>query len=220
MKRMKKVLAATLAATMVMASAMSVCAATPTPDPGSGSSSSSSSSESTSTESAEIAAATFTENATVSVGGKVVQTSVAGFYGAKTVEGCAINLSVADIKAALNLGNGEKPAVVIYDTDQKKSSAAMASVNAAIEALGGGKMVASLNIDLGAKKDGKWVELKDGSVAMQTGLPKDADTTKTYVIICVQPGGTTTVLEDQDTNPATVTFAVQAGLGTYALVAK
>lgn len=220
MKRMKKVLAATLAATMVMASAMSVCAATPTPKPGSGSSSSSSSTESTSTVSAEVAAATFTENAPVIVGGKVVQTSVAGFYGAKTVEGCAINLSTEDIKAALNLGNGEKPAVVIYDTDQKKSSAAMASVNAAIEALGGGKMVASLNIDLGARKDGKWVELKDGSVAMKTGLPKDADTTKTYVVICVQPGGATTVLEDQDTNPATVTFAVQAGLGTYALVAK
>lgn len=220
MKRMKKVLAAILAATMVMASAMTVCA-TESAQPGSGSSSSSSTTEETgSAIPAEVVAATKTENAVVKVGGKVVTTTVAGFYGAKTVEGCAFNVSPEAFKAALNLGNGMKPAVIIYDTDQKKSSAAMASVNAAIEALGGGKMVASLNIDLGARKGGKWVSLSDGSVAMKAGLPAGADTTKTYVAICVQPGGATTILEDQDTNPATITFAVQAGLGTYAIVAK
>lgn len=29
-----------------------------------------------------------------------------------------------------------------------------------------------------------------------------------------------TILEDQDTNPLTVTFEVMAGIGTYAIVAK
>ena len=55
---------------------------------------------------------------------------------------------------------------------------------------------------------------------MAVGLPKGADTTKTYSIICVQPGGVVTMLEDIDTNPKTVTFDVKAGLGTYALAAN
>ena len=55
--------------------------------------------------------------------------------------------------------------------------------------------------------------------AMVVGIPK-VDVTKTYSMVCVQPGGVVTILEDQDANPKTVTFAVQAGLGTYAIVAK
>jgi hypothetical protein len=93
----------------------------------------------------------------------------------------------------------------------------MDSVNAAVEALGG-KFVTALNIDLGAKENGKWVTLSDGSIPAVVGLPKSADTTKTYAIVCVQPGGATTILEDTDANSSTVTFDVQAGLGTYAIV--
>ncbi len=215
-KSLKKVLAAALAATMVMASTLTVCATTQ--NSGGGSSQSSSSEESV--------PATYAEkksqkaDATIKVGGQVVKTSIAGVYAAEKVQGCAITTPVAKLTEALGLSDGQKAAIIIYDTDEKKSTKAMASVNAAVEALGGGETVATLNIDLGAKKDGKWVALTDGSVGMSTGLPKDADTTKTYVVICVQPGGVTTILEDQDTNPKTVTFAVQAGLGTYALVAK
>ena len=55
---------------------------------------------------------------------------------------------------------------------------------------------------------------------MVVGLPKGVDTTKSISIICVRPGGKTTILEDTDTNPKTVTFELQAGLGTYAIVAQ
>ncbi len=113
----------------------------------------------------------------------------------------------------------QRPAITIYDTDPKKSPAALESINAAAEALGG-EVLTSLNIDLGAKENGKWVTLSDGAVALATGLPKDADKTKTYCAILVQPGGVVTVLEDQDTNPDTVTFEVKAGIGTYAIVAQ
>lgn len=212
MRSMKKVLAATLAATMVMASAMTVCATTQSAGSGE-------TQEST-------APATYAEaksraaGASIKVGGVAVQTSIAGVYAAETVNGVAVTTPAVDLTAALGLTNGQKPAIIIYDTDQKKSSAAMVSVNAAIEALGGGELTAVLNVDLGAKQNGKWVTLSNGSVAMKAGLPKTADTTKTYSVICVQPGGATTILEDQDADPATVTFAVQAGLGTYAIIAK
>jgi len=218
---MKKVLAATLAATMVMASAFTVCAKTTTQSAGTGSESSSSS-----TTQESSAPATYAEskskgaNATIKVNGVTVKTSIAGVYAAESLNGVAVTTPEADLAAALGLTSGQKAAIIIYDTDQKKSTAAMVSVNAAIEALGGADLVSTLNIDLGAKQNGKWVTLSNGSVALKAGLPKTADTTKTYSAICVQPGGATTILEDQDTDPTTVTFAVQAGLGTYAIIAK
>lgn len=210
--KMKKVLAATLAATMVMASAVTASAATTTVSGGSGSSETQ-------------AVQTFAQQnskaagATIKVGGVDMKTSLEGVYAAKSVQGIAVKTAFADVKAALGLTGTQKPVIIIYDTNAKKSTAAMVSVNAAAEALGA-KVVSCLNIDLGAKEKGKWVTLKDGSVAVAAGLPKDADTSLTYSVVCVQPGGETTILEDQDTNANTVTFAVQAGLGTYAIVAK
>jgi hypothetical protein len=198
------VLAATLAATMVLASVVTVSATT-SQDEG--------------------APKTFAEeksqpaNATISVAGSYVKTSIGGVYAAESVQGVAVVTDLATVKANLGLKVGQTPVIIIYDTDVNKSTKAMDSVNAAIAAIGG-TYVTALNIDLGAKQDGKWVTLSDGSVALAAGLPKDADTSKTYSIVCVQPGGVTTILEDQDTNPKTVTFAVQAGLGTYAIVAQ
>ena len=219
MRSMKKVLAATLAATMVMASAMTVCATTENTGDGS-SSNSSSTTEETSTPATYAESKSQSANTVITVNGVAVKTSVAGVYAAESVNGVAVTTPAADLTAALGLTSGQKAAIIIYDTDQKKSTAAMVSVNAAIEALGGADLVSTLNIDLGAKQDGKWVTLSNGSVVLKAGLPKTADTTKTYSVICVQPGGATTILEDQDTDPATVTFVVPVGLGTYAIVAK
>jgi hypothetical protein len=209
--KLKKVLAATLAATMVLASVVTVSAATTT-DQSSGSEESSSA-ETYAEEKSESA------NAIISVAGSSVKTSIGGVYAAESVQGVAVITDLATVKANLGLKDGQTPVIIIYDTDVKKSSKAMDSINAAIAAIGG-TYVTALNIDLGAKQDGKWVTLSDGSVALSAGLPATADTSKTYSVVCVQPGGVTTILEDQDTNPKTVTFAVQAGLGTYALVAQ
>ena len=210
--KMKKVLAVTLASAMVMASALTVCAKTDTAAGGSGA-------QETQATQTYAEKHSLKANATILVGGVAVKTSVEGVYAANTVQGIAVKTALADVKASLGLTGTQKPVVIIYDTDAKKSDKAMASVNAAAEALGA-DVVSCLNIDLGAKENGKWVTLKDGSIAMAAGLPKGADTGKTYSIICVQPGGVTTILEDQDTNPKTVTFEVKAGLGTYAIVAK
>lgn len=212
--KLKKILAATLAATMVLSSAMTVCAS------GYGYSdagSSSSSSESSAAASEDVKAA----NVPIAVAGSNVTTTIAGGYAAKTVQGTAVITPLAEVKANLGLKDGQVPAITIYDTDPAKSPAAMACVNAALQAMGAGaEAVAVLNIDLYAKQNNNVVTLSDGSVAMVAGLPANADRTKTYSVICVQPGGVVTILEDLDTNPATVTFDVQAGIGTYALVAQ
>ncbi|MDE7201581.1 MAG: hypothetical protein K2O91_06650 [Lachnospiraceae bacterium] len=216
--KMKQTIAAILAATMVMSTGLTVCAA------GSGSAApvsaekteSSSDNGSTSTAAATVKAS----GAEVTVAGSKVKTSIAGAYAAQKVQGVAVVNSLADVKSKLNLSGSQTPYVMIFDTDVKKSSKAMDSVNAAITAMGGGEVAATLNIDLGAKEKGKYVSLSDGSVGMVVGLPKEVDTAKSVSVVCVRPGGKTTILEDTDTNPKTVTFEVQAGLGTYAIVTK
>lgn len=215
LNKVKKLLTAVLAATMVMASAVTVSA---TGDPGSGA-------DSGSGDSGSSQAATYAEvmsksaDAPMAVAGTSVKTSVAGVYAAQKVQGVAVTTPTASVKTSLGLSASQTPAIIIYDTDEQKSYLAMACVNAAAESING-TVVASMNIDLGAKENGKWVTLSGGTIGLVTGLPKGADTNKEYCAICVQPGGIVTILEDQDTNPATVTFEVQAGLGTYAIVAK
>lgn len=217
--KIKRILAVVLAATMVMASALTVCATT-TSTSGAGStestgkSSSGSTSESATVAVAEVKAA----NATMKIAGLDVKTTIAGGYAAKKVEGVAVTTPLADVKAKLGLKAGQTPYVIVYDTDAKKSHLAMDCVNAAAESIGA-TFVAAINVDLGAKENGKFVSLKDGSIAMVVGIPK-VDVTKTYSMVCVQPGGIVTILDDLDTNPKTVTFEVKAGLGTYAIVAK
>lgn len=212
--KMKRILAVVLAATMVMASALTVCATTTSTSGAGSANSSSSSSESATVAPAEVKAA----GAAMKIAGTDVKTTIAGGYAAKKVEGVAVTTPMADVKAKLGLSAGQTPYVVVYDTDAKKSHLAMDCVNAAAESLGA-DFVAAINVDLGAKENGKFVSLANGSIAMVVGIPK-VDVTKTYYMVCVQPGGVVTILEDQDTNPETVTFAVQAGLGTYAIVAK
>ena len=207
--KLKKILVTTLAATMVMSSVMTVGAK------GKYGSSEASVPSPVSSEPETIQRTT----EPVKVAGDNVQTSIGGAYAAKSVQGTAVTTPLDSVKANLGLTDTQRPAITIYDTDPKKSPAALESINVAAEALGG-EVLTSLNIDLGAKENGKWVTLSDGAVALATGLPKDADKTKTYCAILVQPGGVVTVLEDQDTNPDTVTFEVKAGIGTYAIVAQ
>lgn len=159
------------------------------------------------------------ENALVSVAGTEIKTSVGGVYGATGVLGTAVSTSEADVRTALGLTQEQTPAIIIYDVDPNKSVNAMASIHAAADAMGA-DITACLYIELGAREDGKWVTLSDGNIAFVAGLPRSADTSLTYSVLCVQEGGVITVLEDLDTDPDTVTFAVNAGLGAYAIVAK
>lgn len=211
--KMKKVLAATLAATMVMATALTASAAS-TVSSGSGA---------TTDEATPILtyqqAKSQEAGATVKVAGLDVRTTLSGVYAAESIRGIAVRTALDDVKASLGLTGTQKPIILVYDMTTANSPAAMTSINAAAEALGG-KLVSSLYIDLGAKQNGKWVTLTDGTVAVQAGLPKGADTSATYSVVYVKAGGETTILEDQDTNPNTVTFPVSAGVGAYGIVAE
>ncbi len=229
-KNVKRMLAATLMATLVMASTLTAAASGTGGTGGSTGESgnstavaTSSASSSSSEESTPAAVAAQVEvvkaGGSVKLAGMSVTNTVAGAIVAKTVQGVAVTTPLANVKANLGLADNQTPYIIVFDTDAKKSNLAMACVNSAVLA-NGGSVVTALNVDLGAKSNGKFVTLSNGSAAMAVGLPKNADTSKTYYVVCVQPGGVISVLQDQDTNPATVTFEIKAGLGTYALVAK
>lgn len=223
--KIKRLLAATLAATLMMATTLTAAAAS-----GGSSGSDEEKKEETvvavqenngggSSTPAAPSVSVVSSNAKMSVAGAAVTTTVAGAYDVKTVQGVAVNTPAADVRANLGLAAGQTPYIMAFDTNPKKSNLAVGCVNAAAEALKG-TTVATLNVDLAAKQNGKMVTLSKGSVGMVVGLPKNADTSKNYSIVCVQPGGVVTILEDQDASPATVTFEVKAGLGTYGIVAR
>lgn len=227
--KIKRLLAATLAATLMMATTLTAAAASG----GSGGSSGSDDDEKKEetvvvveenngggySAPAAPSVPVVSSNAKMTIAGAAVTTSVAGAYDVKTVQGAAVTTPAADVKANLGLAAGQTPYIMVFDTNPAKSNLAMACVNAAAEALKG-TTVATLNIDLGAKQNGRLITLSKGSVGMVVGLPKNADTSKKYSIVCVQPGGVVTILEDKDASPATVTFEVKAGLGTYGIVAR
>ena len=229
-KSIRKLLTTAFVATMLVGSTLPVCAASG----GSGGSSGSSSSKKEETaevvvdtqagaeESAAPAAPVVdfvSSNGNVAVAGSAVRNTVAGAVKVDTVQGLAVTTPLAEVKTSLGLTGSQTPYIIAFDTNAKKSNLAMNCVNAAAESLGG-QVVAAINVTLGAKENGKLISLSNGSAGMVVGLPKNADTSKTYSVVCVQPGGVVTILKDQDSSPKTVTFAVQAGLGTYGIVAK
>lgn len=191
--KFKKVLATTMAATMVMASAMTVCAADQYPN-------------------LKIAK----EN--VLVAGDVNLTNVAGDYSAESVRGVAVTTPFEDIKAALGLTANQRPTVVIYDAEKKASPEAIACLEGA-EKDAGATEVAALYFELGAKEDGKWLtNVTDTTVNVKVGLPKTADRTKTYSVIRIEKNGVITMLNDLDTSDKTVTFEATTGVGIYGIV--
>lgn len=241
-KSVKKFLTVALVATMVMASTLTVAASSGGSGGSSGSGSSSSSSSSSSGSSSSSTTSTvaaeagtsdgsgeasapapsvpvYGANAAIAVAGSAVRTTIAGAYDVKVLQGAAVTTPLAEVAASLGLTGSQTPYIMVFDTNPQKSYLAMNCVNAAAESLGG-QVVGAINVTLGAKENGRLVTLTSGSAGMVVGLPKNADPSKTYCVVCVQPGGVITILNDVDSSPATVTFDVSAGIGTYGIVAR
>ncbi len=143
-----------------------------------------------------------------------------GTYLATSVTGSAIATGTSNIANSYGLSNGEKPYAKFSDFDAKKSTLAKASIDQAAADLNAvvGPMV---NLELGKMNKGKFSLLaSDGAeIQVKLGIPKSfVQDGKTYAVICVRPGGAVTVLEDTDSNPATVTFNTTGGQGVYAVI--
>ncbi len=210
MKFLKKILAVTLAASLMVASAVTAGAAS--------TDSSSSGSESTAQSSENSSSSTATTSTSTVAG--VGTSTVGGAYSVKNLGGVAVREPATAIASKAGMTANEKPYVRAYDITAKQSPAAFVSINSAASSVGG-TVVGAVNIDLGKLTGGKFTQLPDGvSVQTTIGIPGGkVDSSKTYAIVKVLPGGATEIIADQDTNPNTVTFNITGGLAAYAIIA-
>lgn len=216
-KSLKRVLAAALALSLVMAPAMGVSAKTGSVSGNSSSSSSESNDDGGTTYTPAVTVAT---TSTVSAGGKQLVTTVKGAYMSVKVPGTVVITDRNTLTAGYGLAPGEAPYARVYDITAKNSPAAMASVDAVTNALGG-TMVAAVNLELGKMAGGKFSLLAQGGapISMVFGIPKASIKPGfAYAMVCVRPGGAFEILPDLDGDPNTVTFNTTGGLGAYAIV--
>lgn len=222
-KFMKRVLTTALALSLVMAPVVGVNAASVSGNSGSSTTTSSSPVTSESSGGTSVSAAEAVEiptTSSVTVNGQVLTTTVKGAYMSKTVPGTVVMTAADTIAANYGLEAGEQPYVRIYDINEDNSPAALTSINAAADAIGG-TVVATVNVELGKLGGGKFALLAQGGapITMTFGIPRNmVNAGYTYAMICVRPGGAVEILPDQDLDPNTVTFATTGGLGAYALV--
>ncbi len=209
--RMKKFLAVAIVATMTMASCLTAFAKTTTTAP--------IEVVAKKKQVVEIKSEFFAEaGKKVTMAGTSVATTLAGVYATET--GVAVISPLDDVVAMLGLDKDMIPYIVAYDTDSEAAPLAMAVVDASAKALGA-EVDSVVTMDLCGRKGGLYYSLDtDKSVGVIMLGIKNPDATKTYSVVCVQPGGVVTVLPDVDEVAGTVTCELKAGLATYAIVAK
>lgn len=208
----KRMMTGVLAASLVMAPAMSAGATT-------------TSGNTTSAAETVIASSTSGEVTTVAevpstsaVAG--VKTTTAGVYLATGVNGSVVTTSVAAIQEGYGLTSSEKPYAKFSNLDAKKSPLAKQAIDLAAASQGAvvGPM---LNVELGKMSAGKYSLLpSDGAaIRLSFGIPKNfAEAGKTYAVVVVRAGGAVSILADVDSNPDTVTFDTTGGAGAYAII--
>ncbi len=208
--RMKKFLSVALIATMTMASCLTAFAKTSTAP--------------AAVVPAEVNTSVYNSNAVeagkevAKIAGIEVTSTIAGSYATET--GLAVISPLKDLAVALGLADDMAPYIMAIDTDHDSAPLAMAVVDASAKALGA-DVVSVITMDLCGKKNGMYYSLgTDASVGVIMLAVENADPTKTYSVVCVQPGGVVTVLPDVDDIAGSVTCELKAGLATYAIVAK
>ena len=205
MKFLKRVLAVTLAASLMVAPALTAGATTNSSAP--------SSSDGGSTPAPTV---TYETTGKVSVAGANITSDVAGVYSVKTLAGVALRESAATIKSEAGLAANESVFVKAFDISAAKAPKAYDSANSVIAAIGG-TLKGAVNIDLGKLTNGKGFTTLSGLSVPATFGVKNVTPGKKLVVVHVLPGGATEVLEDLDENPNTVTVNV-TGFGAYFIV--
>ncbi len=147
-----------------------------------------------------------------------VRSEVGGVFVLKKGVGVAVTMPAATIAANYGLGAGERPFVKALDMDTKKSNLAYQCMTDTATALGA-TVVGAINLELGKMAGGVYSLLPAGVEIPVTFSVPTAAQGKTVSVVRVQEGGVVTVLQDTDSNPATVSFNTTGGAGAYAIIA-
>lgn len=210
MKFIKKMLAVTLAATMMVAPALTVCATTEPSAPAS----------STTAEAPNPFKEAVSATTPQRLGGQTLKSDVPGAIvvpAKSNLQGMVLRQSAATIAAAGGLGKGERPNFTAYVLSRAKSKAVYASIDGAAASMGA-TVLDAFNANLAKTGNGKRTNLSaDVEVPMTIGV-KNANG-RTLALVKVVGGGQTTVLQDQDDNPDTITAPISGGDAAYAVIA-
>ena len=210
MKFIKKMLAVTLAATMMVAPALTVCATTEPSAPAA----------STPAEAPNPFKEAVSATTPQRLGGQTIKADVPGTIVVpekSNLQGMALRQSAATIAAAGGLGKGERPNFTAYVLSRARSKAVYASIDGAAASMGA-TVLDAFNANLAKTGNGKRTNLSsDVAVPLTIGV-KNANG-RTLALVKVVGGGQTTVLQDQDDNPDTITAPISGGDAAYAVIA-
>lgn len=187
-----------------------------TPEESSGSSGSSKSSSSSSS-SGSAAAAVTAGKAVTTADGKVLTSTVKGTFNTKAVEGVVVTTPASIMNSVLKVEAGESAFLKL--TDSNCGEKAKASVNAAAKAIGG-EVGPMLDINIGKLgKQGKFTNVSEvkSFVNFVVTPPKNfvVKPGNEMAVICVQPGGKTTILPNWSSDTKSVSFFTK-GFGVFA----
>lgn len=215
-KFVKKVLATTMAVSM-MATPFTVFATNSASAPASSGATEAAAEEEgeAPAEAVEIAA-----GGKVTAGGVTLSPTASGVSTVRSVDAVVVTEESSTLAADLGLAPGERAFTTSYDITPKNSPAAAACIELMREAVGG-DVLGMFNLNIGKISGGQYIAA-NGEARIRTTVVIPGgkiDPTKKYAMIVVSPGGAVRVEEDQDTNPRTVTFNANGGLCACALIA-
>ena len=152
--------------------------------------------------------------------GEFRTSTLKGAYMSETFQGTIVGTDKDVLAEAYGVGDSAQPYIKIYDITEKNTPAAMESIEAAAEAVGG-SVIGAVNMEIGSLEEGKFTLFaQDGrEITMIFSIPvnqvKDG---YTYEMVSVRPGGTVEILPDLDQDLNTVSFQTTGGLGAYAMI--
>lgn len=157
----------------------------------------------------------------VRTGGEYRTTTLRGAYMSETFEGTVVGTDKDTLAAAYGVASSAQPYIRIYDISETNTPAAMTSIEATADAVGG-TVIGAVNMEIGSLENGEFTLLSQNGreITMIFSIPRNqVREGYAYAMISVRPGGTIEILPDLDGDSATVTFQTTAGLGAYAMIA-
>lgn len=189
---------------------------------GNTSGSSSSTGSSSGSSASSTVSTTIEANRKITVGGRVVSSTVSGVYIATAIRGVAVTTPAVSVSAAAGLSqadidSGTNVRFYVCNSTNKEAKDALSSAATAA----GKKVAAYVNFDLYTiSKKGVVTAVRNSSepIALTFGLPGHiANAGNNVSIMCIDKDGKTVVMEDTDTEPGTLTVNASV-FGVYAIV--
>ena len=148
------------------------------------------------------------------------ETTITGVYLATEVDGCAVITDQEKIRQNYELTEKEELFAKFVNLNGVESPVSKKMLDLAAESQKA-EVCAWLGIEIGKMVNGSYSLLssKGANIGIMLGIPESGkNEEQTYAMICVRKDGTVYILEDQDSDPDTITFSTTGGAGAYALI--